>query len=234
MWSATCDDGRRDLLERVPPLVHRHAQRVGVVGVLGAERAHLRERRAIQRRSFGRDERRHERHHHDRVRLANQLEHVVGDVARDVAERASGRVGEDHRRLAHLDRLSHRVVGDMAEVDQHAGAVQLADDLLAERRESAVRMLARGRVRPVRVVVVGERHVAGAETSQDAQGAEGVPDRMASLNPDHRRDPALGSDLPDVGCRACLLEPARIPMHQSVEPLDLLERLRDRLIGRQV
>ena len=149
------------------------------------------------------------------ARLADQLEHVVGDVAGDVAERAGGRVGEDHRRLAHLDRLSHRVVGDVAEVDQHAGAVQLADDLLAERREAAVRMLAGGRVRPVRVVVVGERHVAGAEARQDAQRAERVPDRVAALDPDHRRDPALGGDPPRrrIG-RACLLQPAGVAMDQ--------------------
>ena len=64
----------------------------------------------------------------------DHLEHVVGHVAGDVGDGTGRRVAEEHRRLTHLDGLAHRVVGDVAEVDEHAEPVQLAHDLFAEAR----------------------------------------------------------------------------------------------------
>ena len=48
---------------------------------------------------------------------------------------------EEDRGSRDLDRLPHRVLGRVGEVDEYPDAVQLADDLLAEGRESAVRPL---------------------------------------------------------------------------------------------
>ena len=60
-----------------------------------------------------REEGRHERDHHDPAGATDQLEEVVGHVARHVAQGAGRGVREDHRRLGDLDRLAHHVVRDV-------------------------------------------------------------------------------------------------------------------------
>ena len=87
-----------------------------------------------------------------------------------------------------LDRVGHGVRRDVAQVDQDAEPVHLPDHLLAEPRQPAVLGFVGGRVRPARVVVVGERHVAGARSGQHPQGPQRSADRLAALDPDHRCD----------------------------------------------
>ena len=48
------------------------------------------------------------------------------------------RQGEDHRRLAHVERVAHHRWRNMREVNQHAQSIHLAHDLLAEVREALV------------------------------------------------------------------------------------------------
>jgi hypothetical protein len=62
--------------------------------------------------------------------------------------------------------LPHHIVGHVAAVDEHPEPVQLSNDLLPEPREAAVGVIARRRVRPGQVVVVGKRHVRRAEASE--------------------------------------------------------------------
>ena len=76
-------------------------------------------------RALGGEEPRHEGRADDAAGTTDQLDHVVRDVARHVAERAAFE-WEKTRRLRDLDRLPHRVLGHVRQVDEHAEAVQLA------------------------------------------------------------------------------------------------------------
>ena len=183
---------------------------------------------AVEGGALLRDEARHERHHHHAAGPAHLLEDVVGHVAGDVGDGAGRGVREQHRRIAHLDRLPHRVGRDVAEVDQHAEPVHLAHHVLAEVGEAAVRMRTRRRIGPGRVVVVGERHVAGAQPRQDAQDRERARDAVAALDADHRRHLARGRDPLDVVGGARRFEPVRVATAQGGQRIDLLERLRHR------
>ena len=188
----------------------------------------------VQLGALRREERRHERHHHHAVAARHGLEHVVGDVPRDVAEGARRRVREDHRGLAHLEGLAHRVGGRVTEVHQHAGPVQLADHLLAESCEAAVGRGACRGIRPRIVVVVGEREVAHPEPGEEAQGPEGASDRLTALDADHRSHPPRGGDALDIGGAARELHPLRIAPDQVQEGVDLLERGGDGLVPGQI
>ncbi len=183
---------------------------------------------------LGCDERRHERHHDHAAGPADQLEDVVGHVPRHVAQGPGGGVGEDHRRLADLDRLPHRVVGGVAEVHEPAAPVHLPDDLFAEPGQPAVLMLAGRRVGPRCVVVVREREVAHAEFGQDSQRPERGADGMAALDTDHRRDPCGGGDPLDVVGRPGQLESIRVAADHVEERVDLLERHGHGSVRRQV
>ena len=131
----------------------------------------------------------HERRPYHAARTTDQLDDVVGHVARHVAERAGVRVREDHRRARDLDRLAHRVLGHVREVDEHAEPVQLADHLLAERRQPAVRAQPGPRVGPGRVVVVREGEVArrrappGPAARRASRRSSGRPRRRSSRRP---------------------------------------------------
>ena len=109
------------------------------------------------------DERAAEVQHHEAAVRRDSAQHVVGQVARHVDERACGRVRRDHRRVRHLDRVPERLVGDVRDVDQHAESIHLANDLPAEVREPAMPPGVAGRVGPAVAVVPGERHVTDAE-----------------------------------------------------------------------
>ena len=130
--------------------------------------------------------------------------------------------------------MPHRVVGDVGEVDEHPLAVQLPDDLLSEARQASVRVVPRGGVRPRRVVVVGEREIAGREAREDAQDAERATDRMPSLDADHGGDPPGHRDPFDVVGGARDLEDVGMRGDQPPECVDLLERLRHRGVAREI
>ena len=179
-------------------------------------------------RALDGEEPRHEGRADDAARTTDQLDHVVRDVARHVAERAGVRVGEEHRRPRDLDRLPHRVLGHVRQVHEHPEAVQLANDLFAERREAAVRTLAGPRVGPRRVVVVREREVAGAEAREDPERAERGADRLASLDTDHRGHLAGRRDPLHVVGRAGELQPVGVRANEREQRVDLLERHRHR------
>ena len=77
------------------------------------------------------------------------------------------------RRLGDRQHVAERLVGDVRDVDHHAEPVQLADDVLAERRQAVVRRLVGGRVGPVVVLEMRQRQVADAERGVLAQDAAG-------------------------------------------------------------
>ena len=194
MWSAT--SARRS---RRPPRARRTTppsprDAPGVVGVLGAEPARLPTPRGSTAAPSAVDERRHERHHHDAAGPRRPSSSTSSGTLRVTSQ--SARADEWEKITgASLTSIAWRIVSSETWLRSTSTPepVQLADDLLAERGEAAVRMLARGRVGPRRVVVVGERQVAGAEPREDPQRAERLPDRVAALDADHRGDPPVAA-----------------------------------------
>ena len=128
--------------------------------------------------------------HDDAALAAERTDHVVGHIARMAGDRAHGRVRRDERRLACLDRIPERLVGDVGDVDHHAQAVQLADDVLAEVCQAVVRRLVARRIAPVGVHAVRQRQIPHAETLVLAQDGKAVVDHVTAFHPHQRRDPA--------------------------------------------
>ena len=163
---------------------------------------------------------------------ASAAEHVVGDVARVVADGARRAVAEDHGRGRHVERVAHHVGGDVREVDEHADPVHLADHVAAEVGEPAEHRLVGGGVGPGHVLVVGQRHVAHAERVHHPQRAERGVDRVAALHADQRRDPAAGAWRRRP--RSAVRHSARSSgnaVDEAVHEVDLLERRGDRLVA---
>ena len=123
----------------------------------------------------------------DAAVLGDGAQHVVGHVARMIGEGARGRVRGDQRRFADGDGIVERLVGDVRDVDQHAQAVHLEDDLLAAVGEAVVVLdfgivdVAR-RVGPFVGVRPAQGHVAHAEAVEIAEQANVVFDGVAAFN----------------------------------------------------
>ena len=127
--------------------------------------------------------------------------------------------------LGRVERVPHGGRRHVREVDQHAEAVHLPDDLAAEGGQTADARLVGRRVRPGDVVVVGERHVAHAERVQPAQRAERVVDGVAALGAHQRGDTALARGPPP--CRrpsARARRSRRVAGDQLPYAVDLLQR----------
>ena len=142
-------------------------------------------------RGRGGDELRHEGHHAHAAVGRQRREHVVGHVARGVAQREGAGVAEDRPARSVVSSAARMVVA----------ATWLRSTIMPRRfisrttsRPNALRPPTAGdvggRVGPRRVVVVGQRQVAHPEHVQHPQGAERAADRVAALGPEQRRDPA--------------------------------------------
>ncbi len=124
---------------------------------------------------------------HDSAFCGEGFDHVVGHVAGVAGDGAAAGVRGDDGRGAGLERVVEGCVGGVGDVDHHAEAVHLADDVFAEGSEAVV-MLDLGvvdvalRVGPVVGVEVGEGHVADAEGVVVAEEAEGVFDGVAAFD----------------------------------------------------
>ena len=72
------------------------------------------------------------------------------------------------------------------------GAIHFADDLLAEIGEAVVRGLVGGRIRPIVVEEMSERHITNAERGEGAKGAEIIVNHMTALDTHQNGDFAVG------------------------------------------
>ena len=102
------------------------------------------------------------------------------------------------------DRVIERLVGDVRDIDQHAEAVHLEDDLLAAVREAVVVLDlgivdVTGRVGPFVGVRPAQGHVAHAEAVEIAQHANVVFDGVSAFDPQERGQFVLAVGALDVG-----------------------------------
>ena len=173
MWSATC--GERRLRAPGWPRPRRPCAAVTAAGVAWAgafSRARLGRRGCMCRRGLGGDEAGHEVDHHDAAVLSSARQHVVGHVARHVADRARRRVREDHRRLADAQRVAHRVRRDVARGRPACPRRFISRTTSSPNGDSPpLRGVVGRRVGPRQRVVVRQRHVADAERAQNCRSA---------------------------------------------------------------
>ena len=120
--------------------------------------------------------------------VGDGAEHVVSHVARSVAERAGRGVGCDDRRAADDEGAEEGAIGDVGDVDHHAQAIHLIDNIFAEFGEAlfgvghGLVVDVAGAVGPTVGVGPGEGHVADAEGIVLAQQGNRVFDGVTALN----------------------------------------------------
>ncbi len=137
--------------------------------------------------------------HHDAAVLRERTQHVVAHVARVMRNLPAGGVRRDDRRPAHLDGVVEGLVGDVRDVDHEPQAIQLAHDVLAERREAVVLGLVGRGIGPRVVLEVREREVPHAAPGIITQLLQAVVDHVAAFHPHQRGDLVVGRGAPDVG-----------------------------------
>ena len=226
--------GRRRGRLGCEPRIHRLAHRLAIVRELPSQATQLLPPGCVRLGALRGEEPRNERRLDHGSGPSGQLEDVVGDVPRHVAEGPRVGVREQDRGLGDRHRSTHRVLRGVRQVDERRASVQLTNHLFTEARQPAVGSFARGGIRPVGIVVVREGHVARAERGEDPQRSERVPDRVAALDAEHRRDLSNAGDPFDVIRGARELESLRVPTDQLEERIDLLEALGDGPVGREV
>src|SRR6185437_919084 len=79
-------------------------------------------------------------------------------------------------------------------------------------------------VRPVDVIPMGERHVAGTELVEDSQYCRGIFDHMPALDPQEAGDLAGSVNAFDVVRGAGLLE-SRVSVHGTKRDVEFAHRL---------
>ena len=144
-------------------------------------------------------------------------------------DRPQRRVRRDQRRLARLQRVPERLVGDVRDVDQHAEPVQLADDVLAEIGQAVVLRRVAGRVAPVGVDAVRQRQVADAEALVVAQDGEAVVDHVPAFHPHQRRELAGLVRRAHLGRRGRQHDLVRVLLGEAADVIDQDQRPLDRL-----
>ena len=223
------DIGRRHRIRRIPAF----ERRIGRGRVAGIERLQPRllggTRKAL-RADVGVEEARQEDDHHDPAVRLDERQHAVGGVARMRVHRAHPRMAEHHRRFRDFERVLHRRLADMAQIDDHADAVHLAHDLAPEVVEAIERGRVGRAVGPRDILRMRQRHIARAEIVHLAQHGERRSDRLAALHPHHAGDLA-GLHRPfELGRIGGEREIVRIARDEPFRDVDLFERLLHRLL----
>src|SRR6266850_1504393 len=129
---------------------------------------------------------------------SQRLDHVVGHIARVIRNGARGRMGCDERHLADFQRIVKRLVGNVRNVHEHSLAVHFADYFFAEIRQSVMRRLVRGGVRPLVIVEMRERHVAHAQARVIADHVNVVADHVAAFHAHEDGNLALRAGAADL------------------------------------
>ena len=173
-------------------------------------------------------------HHHHAAIGRHLLQHCVRHVARRVAQRPRIGVGEDHRRLRHAQRVQHRRLADMAEVHQHAQAIEFMHHRLAKGGEAVMLRIVRRAVGPADGAAVRQRQIGCSEPPIGAQHRQAAVDLPAALDPDQRPDPPGPVRGAHVSGGPRDLEMLRIAGGQAVDHADLVQRVLDLLHLRQV
>ena len=102
-----------------------------------------------QRRNASDDVDRREVDHHHAAIGGDLLQHRIGDIARMIIERARTRMRKHDWRFRHAQRIEHRRLAHVTQIDQHAEAVELAHHRLAELGEPVVLGIVSRGIRPL-------------------------------------------------------------------------------------
>ncbi len=105
----------------------------------------------------------------------------------------------NHRLGRYRQRVVERLVGNVGNIDDHAEPVHLPHHFLAKLGQAIVARFVGGRVRPIVVAEMDQRHGANPEPVEHAEHAQIVGDRVAALDRQQSGDPAGLVDSEDVG-----------------------------------
>jgi hypothetical protein len=172
----------------------------------------------------------------DNAIVAQGRDHVVGLVAL-VREQAVGvGVGDRDRLLREADGVHGGAVADVRQVDQHAAAVHLLDDLAAVAGEAGILVLVAAAAQRV-LVVVGQLDAAHAEFGEQLDQADAAleqlgvlvpaaapcaPKHMARMSARCARSPRIGVGGDQVAPAASKVERLpRLPKPQVTVPADV-------------
>ena len=143
-----------------------------------------------------------------------------------VGDRAGAGVGRDHRGAAVGDRLQHRRLRGVRDIDHDADAVHLGDRLPAEFAEATV--LWRGgcvRVAELRVAVVRQAHVAGAAAVELGDARQVEAHRVAVLDADAGDQLAVGVQTLDRVGTGGEADDVAVLLRHAVDGVELRGRL---------
>ena len=123
-----------------------------------------------------------------------------------------------------LESRAHSIRRHMAQVDQHSKSIHFADHFASKGCEPMMLRRVGGRIRPIRVERMRQRHVSGAECIQLSQYRQGVIDLMSTLDPDQRSNSTRLMDSTDIGRGVSHLQIGRIALGHLADDVDLLDR----------
>ena len=87
----------------------------------------------------------------------------------------------DDRRFRHIQRVAHRLVRHVRDIDQHPDPIHFAHNFFAKVRQTVVCLVA-ARVSPIVRVVPSQRHVTHAEPIKLAQRRQRIFNRVSAFD----------------------------------------------------
>ena len=161
-------------------------------------------------------------HLHDPASTGKGFHLLVSEVARMVAEGAATGMTAYDGHFAQFQSIPETRFRSMAQVHHHAHAVHLLHDFTPERAQSAVLLIATGRVADVVISIVAERHIDDSALTELPDEREVAPDSISVLNAHHQSFLSFGLQAVKVFWRACNPNGLWIAVGQ---PLDIVEQL---------
>ena len=117
----------------------------------------------------------------------------------------------------------------MGDVHDHTEPVHLANDLLAEFRQTVMRRLIRGGIGPIGITEVRQCHGTDAEPVICAQYGKVVVNGMAAFNGKDRRNFARARDAFHIGCRQRQFHLAALRVQHALQGVAQLQGTANRL-----
>ncbi len=139
------------------------------------------------------------------------------------------RMAEHYRRLGFVERVHHRRLAHMAEIDQHPQPVHLAHYLAAEVGQPAMQRRVGRAVGPAQPLGVCEREVTHTQVIGLAEHGQALADRIAALHPKHRRDLAALHGRSGFVGGAHESELVGVARHHALHDVDLFQHRHHRL-----
>src|SRR5262245_51634866 len=139
-------------------------------------------------------------------------------------------MGRNHGRLGNAKRIVKRLVRNVRDIHDHSELVELANDVLAERREAIVSRLVGRRVSPVDVEKMCESQIAYPKSRISAEDTQVVINHVTTFHAHKGSDFALARYTADLRSGCSKHEILRMG---SCSAADRVDQVKDTLNGRR-